>query len=386
MSFIFMDEALIQGGKAPGSCPELEIKPVMPPPALPDLSDQWNFTRECFNSSATNPIRALECTPPLQARVEQRRQKSRPLGAHSNQTSRECPQLSRGNLNFAASLQVPSRGLQFPGSLWVFTLGLAGSAGHCWSWAAGGPGRRLRWLWEGRAPRRASLLQTPVPRCPPGGGLYSLLTPAALGHGYVVCQLINLGKVILTGELHSDWLSYTISIWLSHQAQHKSDLFDVIHDLSPEGSSRILDNSKQHLSKSSCSTAGPIAMSCFFSVSQHIRHTHTHSSGRFIRAFLAPQAHDHKIGTFSSKRELILPESLWGNHWSASFFLSFETTSTAWATFFVNDNKNITLLWKGRMVMKHTAISLKLEEVNTITGLKILKKILSRQKNKIVLH
>lgn len=39
------------------------------------------------------------------------------------------------------------------------------------------------------------------------------------------------------------------------------------------------------------------------------------------------------------------------------------------------------------MVIKHTAISLKLEEVNTVTGLKILKKSLSRQKkNKIVLH
>lgn len=52
-----------QGGKVPGSCPELEIKPVRPPPAPPDLSDQWNFTSECFKSSATNPIRALECTP-----------------------------------------------------------------------------------------------------------------------------------------------------------------------------------------------------------------------------------------------------------------------------------------------------------------------------------
>ena len=86
-----MDEVLSQGGKVPGSCPELEIKPVRPPPAPPDLSDQWNFTSECFKSSATNPIRALECTPPLQPRVEQKKQKSRPLSAHSNQISHESP-------------------------------------------------------------------------------------------------------------------------------------------------------------------------------------------------------------------------------------------------------------------------------------------------------
>lgn len=117
ISFIFMDEVLSQGGKVPGSCPELEIKPVRPPPAPPDLSDQWNFTSECFKSSATNPIRALECTPPLQPRVEQKKQKSRPLRAHSNQISHESPQLSTGNLKFSASLQFPNHGLQFPGSL-----------------------------------------------------------------------------------------------------------------------------------------------------------------------------------------------------------------------------------------------------------------------------
>lgn len=159
-----MDEVLIQGGKVPGSCPELEIKPVMPPPALPNLSDQWNFTSECFKSSATNPIRALECTPPLQARVEQKRQKSRPLGAHSNQISHESPQLSTGNLKFSARLQFPNHGLQFPGSLclsWQAAPGRFGPAALAASVLSvhiveaeeqEGPGRTLCRLWEGRPP------------------------------------------------------------------------------------------------------------------------------------------------------------------------------------------------------------------------------------------
>ena len=168
MSFIFMDEVLIQGGKAPGSCPELEIKPVMPPPALPDLSDQWNFTSECFKSSATNPIRALECTPPLQARVEQTRQKSRPLGAHSNHISRESPQLSTGNLNFPASLQVPNRGLYARAGR-QRRAASAPSVRTAGAELREGPGRRLRWLWEGRPPRGASLLQALVLQCPRAG-------------------------------------------------------------------------------------------------------------------------------------------------------------------------------------------------------------------------
>ena len=76
ISFIFMDEVLSQGGKVLRSHPELEIKPVMPAPAPHDLSDQWNFTFECFKSSETNPIRALECTPPLQSNAEQERQRA----------------------------------------------------------------------------------------------------------------------------------------------------------------------------------------------------------------------------------------------------------------------------------------------------------------------
>lgn len=98
-----MDEVLSQGGKVLRSHPELEIKPVMPTPAPHDLSDQWNVTFECFKSSETNPIRALECTPPLQSNAEQERQKSRPLSVHSNQISHKSPQLSTGNLKFSAS-------------------------------------------------------------------------------------------------------------------------------------------------------------------------------------------------------------------------------------------------------------------------------------------
>lgn len=122
ISPIFMDEILNHGEKVLRSHPELEIKPVTPFPAPPDLSDQWNFTFERFKSSETNAIRALEGTPPLQSNVELKRQKSWPLGEHSNQISHECPQLSTGNLRFSAGLQFPNHGLQFPR---VFLLELA---------------------------------------------------------------------------------------------------------------------------------------------------------------------------------------------------------------------------------------------------------------------
>lgn len=117
-----MDEVLNHGGKVLGSHPELEIKSIMPSPAPPDPSDQWSITCECFKSSETNPVRALECTPPLQSNVEPERQKSWPLGVHSNQIPHESPQLSRGNLKISASLQFPNHGLQFP---LVFVLELA---------------------------------------------------------------------------------------------------------------------------------------------------------------------------------------------------------------------------------------------------------------------
>ena len=125
-----MDEVQSQGGKALGSHLKLEIKPVMPSLAPPDLSDQCNFTFECFKSSETNPIRALECTPPPQSNVEQERQKSWPLhGVHSNQISQESPQLSTGNLKFSASLQFPNHGLQFPGPLCLSKQSSAGRPG-----------------------------------------------------------------------------------------------------------------------------------------------------------------------------------------------------------------------------------------------------------------
>lgn len=98
-----MDEVLSDGGKALGSHPELEIKPIMPSPAPPDLSDQWNFTFECFKSSETNPIRAQECTPPLQSNVEQERQKSWPLGVHSNQSLMSPPVKYRKSQVFSQS-------------------------------------------------------------------------------------------------------------------------------------------------------------------------------------------------------------------------------------------------------------------------------------------
>lgn len=43
ISSIFIEEVLSHGGKKLERHPELEIKPVMPSPAPPDLSDQWKF-------------------------------------------------------------------------------------------------------------------------------------------------------------------------------------------------------------------------------------------------------------------------------------------------------------------------------------------------------
>lgn len=59
------------------------------------------------------------------------------------------------------------------------------------------------------------------------------------------------------GEPGSDWLFKTISTQLSQRLQHKSDLLSVINDLSQQSSIQIPDDSKQHLSKSSCSTLEP---------------------------------------------------------------------------------------------------------------------------------
>lgn len=277
ISSIFMDEVLSLGGKVLGSHPELEIKPIMLSPAPPDLSDQWNFTFECFKSSETNPIRAVECTPPLQSNVEQERQKSWLLSVHSNQISHESPQLNTGNLKFSASLQFPNHRLQFPS---VFMLELPLIASQASSRSPGSIfcvkcSHCLRWSWSGPCcsgsgkvvlPWKTFLLQALIPTALWKLGPVPSIISVPLIMAFLASKLISLGKVNLTrlnGEPCSDWLLKRISSWLSHQLQHKSDLLGVTNDLSPEGLSQISNNSKQHLSKSSYSSAEPTAVLLF---------------------------------------------------------------------------------------------------------------------------
>lgn len=131
---------------------------------------------------------------------------------------------------------------------------------HCWGKAEGG--RAVPALERLHCPEKHVPSRPSFPQCLLKPDLFSFMISATLGHGFLPYKLLSLREVILTrgnGELRSDWLLKTISIWLSHQLQHKSDLLGVTHDLSPEGLSQIFDNSKQHLSKSSCSAKGPMA-------------------------------------------------------------------------------------------------------------------------------
>lgn len=116
------------------------------------------------------------------------------------------------------------------------------------------------------------------------------------GHGMLACKQISLGNVSLTrldGEPGSDGFLQTISIWLSQQPQHKSDLLSVTNDLSPEGLSHIFNNSKQHLSKSFCITGEPTAIVLLLPnilsvITPNIHtHMHTHTINILTCAFLA---------------------------------------------------------------------------------------------------
>lgn len=116
------------------------------------------------------------------------------------------------------------------------------------------------------------------------------------------------------GEARSDWLFKTISTWLSQWLQHKSDLLSVTNDLSRESLIQIPDDSKQHLSKSSCSTLEPTTISTLpLSPSKLTTsctpNTHAHARTQgwliYVCIFGIYGWWRWKLGAFSRQRKLI---------------------------------------------------------------------------------
>lgn len=235
-----------------------------------------------LSSFYKNPIRALECPLPLHS-VAQPRDKEAGLSVCNQITSLPGPQLRTGNLKFLASLQFPNPSLQSP---WAFLHDLAVSAlqtGLTQLTASVLSAYSVK-----GSERSQDVLDPERPRCPDaslssGGALLPIFFNEARSfltryfvHLIYFCWCFVWGGILFwpqpgkferrslnqtCGESHSDWLFKTISTWLSQWLQHKSDLLSVTNDLSRESLIQIPDDSKQHLSKSSCSTLEPTTIS-----------------------------------------------------------------------------------------------------------------------------